>query len=109
MLERTIVELEQLLNQQKSNSTKLKNLLQKILHRIQLKRGDISEIIERHPHLAKEVEQLVKEYTDLSLSPEDLTSGEICLREWVKRVRNCKKKENCLLLDSYNLELGSDH
>lgn len=108
MIEKNIRELEFLLDQKHTSAKKLAKLLEKILKRIKIKRGEVADIVERHPYLEKQVERLVNDYMELHGTVPKHRNREK-LKEWLLKLSNCKAKENCLWLDSYNRELGSDH
>jgi len=120
MLERRIMELEEILCQDDKNNRKfkkaIKNILRQFTKDIKFKEIDerfLSDVLERHPHWIRKVDGLAGDYlqllVDLSyIFKEQEQDKQNKLKHWISRLRRCQHHEICLIFDSHNLELGSD-
>jgi len=117
MLDEAITELERVA-QVKSPRRKVKRAIQNTVRQLSI---DVcskyegmqfrADILERYPWWFRKVDALAHNYGQLIL---DLTyivnenDKKEKLLHWLNRYEKCKSDENCLMLDSMNLELGSD-
>lgn len=87
--------------------------------RFEEENGYLDTVRKREPRLERSIEHLAEEHRDLSRSLDALvmkastcTSLEEemrgCVREWIKRVKNHEIRENELVQDAFNLDLGAE-
>jgi hypothetical protein len=77
----------------------------------------VQDIIDKHPHWHGKTQVLLSSYKNLieeltvicGLLEIDMPNADEKFRCWARKFKNYNVKRNCLLMDSHNLEFGSDH
>jgi hypothetical protein len=89
------------------------------------KSGFVQDILDKHPHwhrktdgLLDSYEKLVTELADICNRISEMSHNHFLMKmpliskefkQWSTKYDAYNAKENCLVMDSYNIETGSDH